>query len=97
MSATGLNALTLLFNRSDRNKRTKEVGSKMKKLGFVTVVVSGLAAAVLGFAAPAQASTVATAPIAASYPSGVDHLDRLNDIQPNVNVPDVDTSVRSSP
>jgi hypothetical protein len=70
----------------------------MKKFGFVTVVASGLAVAVLGFAAPAQASTVATAPIiAASYPSGVDHLDRLNDIQPNVNVPDVDTSVRSSP
>ena len=30
------------------------------------------------------------------YSSGVDHLDWLNDIQPKVNVPQVDTSVHQS-
>jgi hypothetical protein len=30
------------------------------------------------------------------YSSGVDHLDWLNDIQPKVNVPHVDTSVHQS-
>jgi hypothetical protein len=70
----------------------------MKKFGFATIVASGLAAAFFGFAAPAQASAELTAPvIPASYPSGVDHLDWLNDIQPKVNVPQVDTSPRSNP
>jgi hypothetical protein len=36
-------------------KRKKEVSS-MKKLGFATIVASGLAAAVLGLAAPADAA-----------------------------------------
>ncbi|MCW2556161.1 MAG: hypothetical protein JWP55_125 [Mycobacterium sp.] len=36
-------------------KRKKEVRS-MKKLGFATIVASGLAAAVLGLAAPADAA-----------------------------------------
>jgi ABC-type glycerol-3-phosphate transport system substrate-binding protein len=69
----------------------------MKKLGFAAVVASGLAAAVLGFAAPAQASDELTVPVTpAAYPSGVDHLDWLNDIQPKVNVPQVDTGVHQS-
>ena len=33
----------------------KEEGIKMKKFGFATIVASGLAAAVLGLAGPAQA------------------------------------------
>jgi hypothetical protein len=70
----------------------------MKKFGLATVVAGGLAAAVLGFAAPAQAGPAAAAqPIVASAPTGVDHLDWLDDIQPKVNVPKVDTSVRSNP
>jgi hypothetical protein len=70
----------------------------MKKFGLATVVASGLAAAVLGFAAPAQAGSVPAAqPIVASAPTGVDHLDWLDDIQPKVNVPKVDTDVRSNP
>jgi len=36
-------------------KRKKEV-SRMKQLGFATIVASGLAAAVLGLAAPADAA-----------------------------------------
>jgi hypothetical protein len=70
----------------------------MKKFGFAAVAASGLAAAILGLAAPAQAAPATTAPIAsASFATGVDHLDWLNDIQPNVSVPRVDTSVRSNP
>jgi hypothetical protein len=70
----------------------------MKKFGFAAIAASALAAAILGLAAPAQAAPAATAPIvSASVPTGVDYLDWLNDIQPNVNVPDVDTSVRSNP
>jgi hypothetical protein len=70
----------------------------MKKFGFATVAVSGLVAGILGFAAPAQAVAAApAAPVSASVPSGVDHLDWLDDIQPKVNVPKVDTSVRHNP
>jgi hypothetical protein len=70
----------------------------MKKFGFATIIASGLAAALLGFAAPAQAEPAVNASTAsASVPTGVDHLDWLDDIQPKVNVPQVDTSVRSNP
>jgi hypothetical protein len=53
-------ALTCRFNQSDRlPSRTNqtEEGTKMKKFGFATVIASGLAAAVLGFAGPAGADT----------------------------------------
>lgn len=70
----------------------------MKKFGFATVIASGLAAAVLGFAAPAQAVAPATAAnVSITAPQGVDHLDWLNDIQQRPNVPRVDTSPRSNP
>jgi hypothetical protein len=54
----------------------------MKKFGFATVIASGLAAAVLGFAAPAQADAI--------------HHDWVHDIQQQVSVPQVDTSVHQS-
>jgi hypothetical protein len=54
----------------------------MKKFGFATVVASGLAAAVLGLAGPAQA--------------GIDHHAWLDQIGPHVTVPQVDTSVQQS-
>jgi hypothetical protein len=60
----------------------KEEGTKMKKFGFATVIASGLAAAMLGLAGPAQA--------------GVDHLDWLNDIHYHATIPQVDTSVQQS-
>ncbi len=66
----------------------------MKKFGFATVVASGLAAAILGLAAPAQADALpvlASAPV----PAGIDHRVWLDDIRPHVNVPQVDTSVRT--
>jgi hypothetical protein len=61
----------------------------MKKFGFATVAATGLAAAVLGFAAPAQAVT------AVDVPTGIDHHQWIHDIQPDVHVPQVDTSVRT--
>jgi hypothetical protein len=62
----------------------------MKKFGFATIAATGLAAAVLGFAAPAQAAT------AVDVPTGIDHHQWVQDIQPNVSVPQVDTSVKQS-
>jgi hypothetical protein len=55
---------------------------KMKKLGFATVIASGLAAAMLGLAGPAQAD--------------IGHHDWVNDIHPTATVPQVDTSVQQS-
>jgi hypothetical protein len=78
-------ALTCLFNRSGRLRgraNETEEGIKMKKFGFATVIASGLAAAVLGFAGPAQADVV--------------HHDWVHDIQPQVSVPQVDTTVQQS-
>jgi hypothetical protein len=54
----------------------------MKKFGFATIIASGLAAAVLGLAGPAQAD--------------IGHHGWINDIQPQVTVPQVDTSVHQS-
>ena len=55
----------------------------MKKFGFATIIASGLTAAVLGLAGPAQAD--------------VAHHEWVHDIQPKVTVPQVDTSPRSNP
>jgi hypothetical protein len=68
----------------------------MKKFALAAVVASGLAAAILGLAGPAQAVTVAPAMTVAA-PTGVDRLDWLDKIHPKPNVPKVDTSVRSHP
>ena len=54
----------------------------MKKFGFATIIASGLAAAVLGLAGPAQAD--------------IGHHDWVNNIQPQVTVPQVNTSVQQS-
>lgn len=56
--------------------------SNMKKFGFATIVASGLAAAVVGLAAPAQAD--------------IDHHAFINDITQTVVVPHVDTTVHQS-
>jgi hypothetical protein len=71
----------------------------MKKLGFATLIAGGLTAAVVGFAAPAQATVPANAvDVVTTGPSqGIDHLDWLNDIQQKPNVARPDTTVRSSP
>lgn len=54
----------------------------MKKFGFAAVIASGLTAAVIGFAGPAQAD--------------IGHNDWVNTIQPTVSVPHVDTTVQHS-
>lgn len=59
-----------------------ENGRTMKKLGIAGIITSGLAAAVVGLAAPA----------AADY----SHHDWVYDIQPHATVPHVDTSVHQS-
>ena len=54
----------------------------MKKFGFAAVIASGMAAAVLGLAGPAQAD--------------IGHHDWVNNVQPQVSVPQVDNSVHQS-
>ena len=54
----------------------------MKKFGIAAIVASGLSAAVIGLAGPAIAD--------------VGHNDWVNNIQPSVVVPQVDTSVHQS-
>ena len=54
----------------------------MKKFGFASIVASGLAATVLGLAAPAQAD--------------LEHNTWVHQIGPSVTVPHVDTSVQQS-
>ena len=71
----------------------------MKKFGYATVITSGLAALFIGLAAPAQAADApAVLPVndstAVIAGGGLDHLGWINDIQPKVNVPQVDTSPR---
>ena len=54
----------------------------MKKLGFATIIASGLTAAVLGLAGPAQAD--------------IGHHDWIDNIGTHATVPQVDTSVHQS-
>ncbi|HEX4559584.1 MAG TPA: hypothetical protein VH166_10470 [Mycobacterium sp.] len=54
----------------------------MKKFGFATIVASGLAAAVLGMAGPAQAD--------------IGHHDWVYNTQSNASAPHVDTTVHQS-
>lgn len=54
----------------------------MKKLGFTTVIAGGLAAAVVGLAAPASAS--------------LDHHTWLDQITNSATAPHVDTTVHQS-
>ena len=59
----------------------------MNKFGFAAVVASGLAAAILGLAAPAQAATAVIAPTVIDIPADFGHHAWVVDIQPHVNVP----------
>jgi len=63
----------------------------MNKFGFAAVVASGLTAAILGLAAPAQAATAVTAPISVAsaihIPTDFGHHGWVVDIEPHVNVP----------
>ena len=64
----------------------------MNQFGFAAVVASGLVAAILGLAAPAQAATAGNAPtVVASaidiLPTEYGHHAWVVDIQPQVNAP----------
>jgi hypothetical protein len=65
-------------------KRYTEEGVKMKKFGFATLIASGLSAAVLGFAGPAQADIV-TNPVTPHY--HVDNHDNANTTNGFIDVP----------
>jgi hypothetical protein len=71
----------------------------MTKFGLATILTAGVAAAILGFAAPAQATIVAE-PVdvasAGNHPAGVDHQAWLDQIGPHAVVPQVDTSAHQS-
>jgi len=60
----------------------------MKKFGFAAVIASALTAGVVGLAAPAQA--------AIDIPTEHTHHSWIYVIQPQVNVPHVDTTVHQS-
>lgn len=64
-------------------------------IAMATLAASGLGAAVLGLATPAQAAPPAVT-TATTISTGVDHLGWLDQIHPKVNVPKVDTTVRHS-
>jgi hypothetical protein len=57
------------------NRPNAEEGIEMRKFGFATLIASGLTAAVLGFAGPAQADVVTT-PTLPHY--SVDNHDEAN-------------------
>ena len=73
----------------------------MKKIGFATLVSGGLVVAILGLGVPALAVNPGDGQrvlelVAETKTGGVDHLNWLDHIHPNVNVPRVDTSVQQS-
>jgi hypothetical protein len=63
----------------------------MNKFGFAAVAASGLTAAILGLAAPAQAAplvnTPTVVPSAINIPTDFGHHAWVIDIQPQTNVP----------
>ena len=68
---------------------------KKKELGIAAIAASGLAAILLSLGGPVQASTTALAPTA-TIATGIEHHHFIEDFQPTVNVPKVDTTVRHS-
>ena len=66
----------------------------MKKFGLAAITASGLIAGVLGLRPAAQADAAPVSP--SIIMTGVDHHTWLDQIGPNVNVPQVDTSVHQS-
>lgn len=67
----------------------------MKKFGFAAIAASGLTAAILGLAGPAQAAPSLNTD-ATTITAGVDRLEWLDKIQPKATAPQVDNTVRHS-
>jgi hypothetical protein len=72
--------------RAQRLEHNTEEGIEMKKFGFATLIASGLTAAVLGFAGPAQADIVTNPTTPAPY-YHVDNHDNLTTTNGFVDVP----------
>jgi hypothetical protein len=69
----------------------------MKRFGFAAIAASGLAAAVLGLAGPAQAEPDAVTDVApVIVPAGIYHHDWLDHIGPHVIVPQLDANTHQS-
>ena len=64
----------------------------MKKFGFATIAATAVAAALVGLAGPAEATTVA-APAQVAYSTGIDHHQWINDIQQHATVGTVTSTV----
>src|SRR5262245_36702847 len=97
--AGGASRRTAQPQPADPHTNNERSRHKMKKIGFATLVSSGLIVAILGLGVP---PALAVTPgdgqrvleLVAETKMGVDHLEWLNDIRPKVNVPMVDTSVQ---
>jgi hypothetical protein len=70
----------------------------MKRLGLAAVAASGLAAALFGFAGPAQAEPDAVTDVAPIIvPAGINHHhDWLDHVGPHVIVPQLDANMHQS-
>lgn len=70
----------------------------MKNFGIAAVIAGGVAAGAMGFAVPAVAATgpAPTGVQATVVPTGVDHLNWLDDVHQGAKSPKVDTNVHQS-
>ena len=68
---------------------------KKKELGIAAIAAGGLAAMLLSLGGPVQASATALAG-PATIATGIEHHHWIEDFQPTVTVPKVDTTVRHS-
>ncbi|MBS1692712.1 MAG: hypothetical protein JST91_10875 [Actinobacteria bacterium] len=67
----------------------------MKNLTITTIAAAALTAGLFGLAAPANATTPGLDP-SVTISADIDHHGWIQDIQQQVNVPKVDTTVRHS-
>ncbi|MUL45699.1 hypothetical protein FZI85_28110 [Mycobacterium sp. CBMA293] len=70
----------------------------MRRFGYAAVIAGGLVAGAMGFAVPAVAATgpAPTGLQASVVPTGVDHLNWLDDVHRGAKAPQVDTQVHQS-
>jgi len=83
--------------RGTKTDRRREGELHMKNFG-IAVIAGGLAAGAMGFAVPAVAATgpAPTGVQATVVPTGVDHLNWLDDVHQGAKSPKVDTNVHQS-
>jgi hypothetical protein len=84
--ANGITALNTALKPSEQQRGSRKKAFDMKKFGFATIAATAFAAALVGLAAPAEATTVA-APASVTFSTGIDHHQWINDIQQQVKTP----------